>query len=101
MLHILDTRPPADAASAAFEFCVYRSPKDGETVLGYLAPYGVVSDRRALWVKTDFGVPVAEAFLQTLGLAEHYGVETVWVNDPDGLFPPAARPVRELREERP
>ena len=76
-----------------FEFEVYLSPKDGERTLGYLAPYGVVvGNRKAVWIKTDFGIDACQAFLKVHELAEKYGVDAIVVNDPKGLFPPEQRP---------
>jgi hypothetical protein len=79
-----------------FEFYVYRSPGDGETVMGYLSSDGIVQSggRQVAWKSTPFGVPVKDAYLQALDLARHHGVERVWVNDPEGLFPAASRPTR-------
>lgn len=91
MVNIIDKL--GSSGDPPFEFKVYRSPNDENRVLGYLTPYGVIhsDDKQATWIMTPFGVPVAEAYLRALGLAERYGIETIWVNDPDGLFPASAR----------
>ena len=40
-------------------FKVYVSPKDGESLLGYVEPYGVIHGNQCTWLQTPFGVPVA------------------------------------------
>lgn len=78
----------------AFTFKVYRSPKDGTRILGYLEPYGFQSGSREVsWIKTPYGVSAAEAFPQVVALAEQYGAHAIRIDDPDGLFPPSDRPV--------
>jgi hypothetical protein len=66
-------------------------------------PYG---DVRACVVPADLVVthammdemsePVAQAYLDALALCEKEGVATLWVHDSVGLFPPHARPEREV-----
>ncbi|WEX89943.1 hypothetical protein PZN02_005280 [Sinorhizobium garamanticum] len=94
MVRVVDELVPPLTKDEAFVFKVYRSPKDGESVLGYMEPFGVVhSDARAVtWISTPFGVPVLKAFSDVLGLAERHGAKAVWINDPDNLFPNTARP---------
>ena len=41
-------------------------------------------------------LPVAEAFLMALAVAEREGLAFVWINDPLNLFPAEVWPVREL-----
>jgi hypothetical protein len=41
-------------------------------------------------------VPVADAFLQALAYAERAGIACVWIDDPDGHFPPEKRPVHDV-----
>jgi hypothetical protein len=50
--------------------------------------------RQVPWKSTPFGVPVKDAYLQALDLARRHGVERLWVNDPEGLFPPPRAPHR-------
>ena len=38
-------------------------------------------------------LPVSDAFLQALAYAERAGIACVWIDDPDGHFPPEKRPV--------
>ncbi len=94
MVQVVDELLPPLTKDEAFVFKVYRSPKDGESVLGYMEPYGAIhSDGRAVtWISTSFGVPVEKAFSDVLELAERHGAKAVWINDPDKLFPNSARP---------
>lgn len=41
-------------------------------------------------------LPVADAFLQALAYAERAGIACVWIDDPDGHFPPEKRPVHDV-----
>jgi hypothetical protein len=41
-------------------------------------------------------LPAADAFLQALAYAERVGIACVWIDDPDGHFPPEKRPVRDV-----
>ena len=90
MVHVVYSRTPNAETHSPFEFKVYRSPMDGKKVLGCLVPYCVINGQKAIWIKTDWGTPVASAYEQVLKLAQAYGVSTVWVNDPDRLFPEQA-----------
>lgn len=92
MVQILRDYIPGSTELLPFEFKVYRSPKDGRRVLGYLAPYGVIhgEGRKATWIQTPWGVLARDAFKQTLDLADEYGIDTVWVNDPQNLCPDIA-----------
>ena len=98
MVQIVENLVAGPAERPHFEFYVYRSPGDGETVMGHLSSDGIVQNggRQVTWLSTPFGVPVQDAYLQALDLARHHGVESVWVNDPEGLFPAASRPTREV-----
>jgi hypothetical protein len=44
-------------------------------------------------------LPVNDAFLQALAYAERAGITVVWIDDPNGLFPPDKRPVRDVGKE--
>lgn len=94
MVEIVDELLPPLTKESVFVFKVYKSPKDGETVLGYMEPYGVIHpDGHAVtWISTDFGVPVLTAFSRVVELAALHGVQTVLVSDPDSLFPQQSRP---------
>jgi hypothetical protein len=41
-------------------------------------------------------LPVADAFLQALAYAERAGIACIWIDDPDGHFPPEKRPVHDV-----
>lgn len=84
-------RPEDANGEPMFVFSVYLSPKDKQTVLGYLVPYGVAGDRRVTYIKTDFGIPVQEAFRNVLALAEAYSMPFLLIQDPGNLFPPLKR----------
>jgi hypothetical protein len=68
-------------------FKVYLSPKDGNSVLGYIEPYGIIHGNQCQWLQTPFGAPVAEAYAHAVDLAERAGVLVLLINDPRGLFP--------------
>lgn len=79
--------------SLVFQFSVYRSPRNHERIMGYLVPFSVqTSERTVTWYKTDFGVPVEQAFKKVYALAEECHIPFLWVNDPKRLFPRSKRP---------
>lgn len=93
MFRVVERVEDAAADETVFVFKVYRSPLDKQSVFGYLEPKGFVTGAREVtWVQTDFGVPVSDAFRQVLQLAQRWQADVIRVDDPDKLFPPAARP---------
>jgi hypothetical protein len=38
-------------------------------------------------------LPIGDAYLAALAYAEQRGIACVWVDDPDGFFPPKERPI--------
>ena len=44
------------------------------------------------WERPVLKEPVVDAYRQALRLAQKHGFPFVWVNDPEGLFPPDQRP---------
>jgi hypothetical protein len=94
MVEVVDKLLPPLSKDEVFVFKVYKSPKDGETVLGYMEPFGVIHSggRAVTWISTPFGVPVLKAFADVLELAEGHGAKAVLINDPDKLFPNQTRP---------
>lgn len=76
------------------EFHVYRSPKDGKTVLGRLSSSGVIHSggRLATWISMPFGVRVNDAYMQAIEIARRLRISKLYVNDPKALFPPHCRP---------
>jgi hypothetical protein len=91
VVQIIDNAVAGPAGAPHLEFYVYRSPGDGETVMGHLASDGLGGGQVA-WPPAPAGVPVKDAYLRTLDLARRHGVDKVWVNDPEGLFPAVSRP---------
>lgn len=90
MVQIVRSMPPGPASPEPMRFKVYLSPKDGKSVLGYVEPYGVIHGNTCTWLKTPFGVPVAQAYEAAVDLAARSGVPVLVIDDPNGLFPAAA-----------
>jgi hypothetical protein len=81
------TRDQAKLGGAPFvTFKVYRSPKDGKTVLGYHEFSYQVSEDSFKFRHSDFGIPVAQAFDVVRDFAAERGISAIWINDPDRLF---------------
>ena len=102
MVQVIENSVVSSTEPPHFEFYVYRSPGDGETVMGYLSSEGIVQsgDRQVAWKSTPFGVPVKDAYLQALELARHHGVERVLVSDPEVSSPPPRAPHARLATDR-
>ena len=71
-----------------FTLKVYRSPKDGKTILAYMPGHGFYSDDKMTvnFVYIPFGVPVKKAFAAAKKYAELYEMEALVIDDPDKLF---------------
>ena len=97
MLRIIEHRDEASHDEHVAEFRVYPSPEDPQRVLGYLMPYvsSPVGELARMRTGFEFGEPVGEAFLIVMTLCEKHDLKILWVNDPDRLFPPNKRPVRD------
>ena len=97
MLRIVEHREEASPHEHVVEFRVYPSPEDPQRVLGYVMPYvaSPVGDSARMCTGFEFGEPVNEAFLIALALCEKHGLKILWVHDPNRLFPPNKRPVRD------
>jgi hypothetical protein len=93
VVQIIDNSAAEATGAPLLEFYVYRSPGDGETVMGHLSSEDL-DGRQLGWTSTPFGVPVADAYLRALDLARRQGVDKVWINDPENLFPAPSRPPR-------
>jgi hypothetical protein len=74
------------------EVHVHRGPVDDAPVL---ATVNVTKFKLDLESFVD-PLPVADAFLQALAYAERAGIACVWIDDPDGHFPPEKRPVHDV-----
>ena len=98
MVRIIEHRDEVPVDVHVAEFRVYPSPRDASRVLGYIVPF-VASERRE-WARTltafEFGELVGEAFLIAVALCEKHDVNILWVHDPEHLFPPNERPVRDV-----
>jgi hypothetical protein len=70
------------------EFTVYRSPSDPDRPLASwcLSGSGMAIDQSKL------GNSIETEFRFAVDCADQHGIPFVWVNDPDELFPPWARP---------
>ena len=79
-----------DAAGAEYiQFRVYRSSNN----LRGGSQHAVDEPGRMASIgQTQLGTPVELEFRRAFNEAVQYGVPFLWVDDPDGLFPPAKRP---------
>jgi hypothetical protein len=75
------------------ELSVYRSPRDGETVLGFAVYPAVIQGDRAVWpLVIPFGTPVGRAYAEAMAFGQLHGI-AVKISDPHRLFPiPNAAP---------
>jgi hypothetical protein len=87
MVAIIDYEDEAGGARY-IEFKVCRSPTDPERVSASwcFAHNGIAIDQ------SRPGTSVATEFRCAVDCADQHGIPFVWVNDPEGLFPPWARP---------
>jgi hypothetical protein len=76
-------------SSTMLELCVFRA-KSGE-VRACIKADGLIMDQSMM---DDISAPVAQAFLDTIVLCKSEDITTLWVNDPEQLFPPRKRPAR-------
>ncbi|MGD0189008.1 MAG: hypothetical protein ABR953_15045 [Candidatus Acidiferrales bacterium] len=99
MTRIIEHRDEASTDARVAEFRVYPSPEDRSRVLGYIVPYLGSEGGESARTRTEFefGEPVVEAFLLALALCQKHEVKFLWVHDPEHLFPPDKRPVRDVR----
>jgi hypothetical protein len=89
MVQVIDRMEDADGARY-IHFRVYRtkSPVNPNGILGrwqHAANEGSIG-------RSQLGTPVKLEFKRAFNEAVKYGVPFLWVDDPDGLFPPADRP---------
>jgi hypothetical protein len=95
MVQVIDNKDAA-GESACIEFRVSLSPTDRTTVFGgmfFAESYD--GGRRSPRILTEGkpGVPVEQAFLDTVRYADSRGISFMWIDDPRGLFPASKRPV--------
>jgi hypothetical protein len=88
-------RKDAAAGAEFIEFRVYRSPADREHILARWQhareePFGA---RTAPSIaQSTLGTPVEIEFEKVVDYADASGTPFIWVNDPEGLFPPSNWP---------
>ena len=86
MVAVIEERYEAGSAQC-IEFAVHRSPDNPDIVIG--------SWRFAHGEKTidqsKPGTSIAMEFRFAVDCADQHGIQFVWVNDPEELFPPWAR----------
>ena len=92
MVQVIDRLEDADGAEY-IQFRPYRSPRDPKRILASWGPHGVDEPGRMASIgQSQLGTPVKDQFKHAFNEADQYGVPFLWVDDPDGLFPPAKRP---------
>ncbi len=91
MVQVIDRIEDADGAEY-IKFRVYRSPVNLERILASWQHAVDEVNRMASIGTSQLGVPVAIEFQRAFNEAAQYGVPFLWVDDPEGLFPPAKRP---------
>jgi hypothetical protein len=73
------------------KFRVYRSPRDPNRILANWQHPVEVNGMVSIG-QSQLGSPVDIEYQRVFDEAVQYGVPFLWVDDPDGLFPPAKRP---------
>ena len=92
MVQVIDRLEEAGGAEY-IHFRPYRSPRDPNRILASWGPHAVDEPGRMGSLGTSvLGTPVELEFKRAYNEAVDYGVPFLWVDDPDGLFPPAKRP---------
>jgi hypothetical protein len=92
MVQVIERLEDAGGAeSKCIRFRVYRSPREHNRVLANWQN-GVSEHGMASIGTSQLGVPVEIEFQRAFNEAAQYGVPFLWVDDPEGLFPPAQRP---------
>jgi hypothetical protein len=90
MVQVIDRIEDAGGAEC-IEFRPYRSPVDPSRILANWQ-YGASVNGMASIATSQLGVPVDIEYRRAFNEAVQHGMPYLWVNDADGLFPPAARP---------
>jgi len=91
MIRIVEHRQDAPAGEDVFELRVFQLPYGD--VRACVVPADLVVTHAMM---DEMSEPVGQAYLDALALCERESVATLWVHDPVGLFPPHARPEREV-----
>jgi hypothetical protein len=82
-------------AEGCIEFRVSRSRRDPNRIVAQWQDSRLVPDGRKGLIAIDQsqpGIPVEIEFARAVTCVHECGVPFLWVNDPDGLFPPVERP---------
>ena len=96
MVQVIERRDLA-GKDRCVEIHVYRLPQDASVVVAKTI-YGEPLGYGHRWHMSRLDIPVAEAYLDAVRLAEKQTIPFVWVNDPHKLFPPSKRPSLDLVE---
>jgi hypothetical protein len=90
---IIENEQAAEGAKC-IKFSVYRSPTRPDVILANWLHAGqpVGPKGPAPIDVSQLGTPVEIEFTRAVTAAHQDGVPFVWVDDPNGLFPPSARP---------
>jgi hypothetical protein len=90
MVQVIDRLEDAGGAEC-IRFRPYRSPRDPNRILADWQ-HGVSQQGMASIGTNVLGTPVKDEYKRAFNEAVKYGVPFLWVDDPEGLFPPADRP---------
>jgi hypothetical protein len=94
VVQIIEAKEDA-GAQPYIELRVYRSPMDPNRVLGewQYAESVPIQPKGAIAIsQSKLGTPIVIEFQRVVSEAHRCNVPFVWVNDPEGLFPPPDRP---------
>jgi hypothetical protein len=90
MVQVIDRIEDA-GGTEYIKFRVYRSSRDHNLILGSWQ-HAVDEHGMGSIGQSQLGVPVEIEFKRAFNEAAQYGVPFLWVDDPEGLFPPGKRP---------
>ncbi len=85
MVNVIRLR--GDAPEGAAVFSVYKT-KDGR-ITGNSNASAQASERSVAFCNVPNGLPVQDAFDQTVSFCEKYGVSELYIRDPENLWPEA------------
>jgi hypothetical protein len=86
MVQVIDRLEDA----GVIRFTVYRSPRDHNRILANWL-HAVDEHGMGSIGTSVLGTPVEIEYQRVVNEAARYGVPFIWVDDPNGLFPPAKR----------
>ena len=76
-----------DVPFIAFNVWTYSSNEDEASVCGYQVAHKREAGINCFRQRTSIWIPVAQAFENACHDAKTRGISTIWINDPDRLFP--------------